>query len=104
MNGNIDQLLETGFAAHCAGNLPHAMLAYSGALAQAPDHVSALALQMAAAQDLNDWVSARQYLERLAPALGRNPAGLVLLARLFCLNNASTWPWLPCSSLAMSQS
>jgi hypothetical protein len=83
MNGTVDQLLDTGFAAHCAGDLPRAMSAYSSALAQAPDHVSALSLQMAAAQDSNDWVSARQHLERLAPGLGRNPAGLVPLARLF---------------------
>jgi hypothetical protein len=83
MNGNVDQLLETGLSAHRAGDLPRAMSAYSGALAQAPDHVSALSLQMAAAQDSNDWVSARQHLERLAPGSERNPAGLVLLARLF---------------------
>src|ERR1700704_1647897 len=83
MNGNVDQLLETGFSAHRAGDLPRAMSAYSSALAQAPDHVGALSLQMAAAQDSSDWVSARQHLERLAPGLGRNPAGLVLLARLF---------------------
>jgi hypothetical protein len=83
MNGSFDQLLESGFAAHCAGDLPRAMSAYSSALVQAPDHVSALSLQMAAAQDANDWASAYQYFERTAHALAKNPLGLVPLARLF---------------------
>ena len=59
------------------------MSAYSGALAQVPNHVSALSLQMAAAQDANDWASAFQYFERTAHALAKNPIGLVPLARLF---------------------
>jgi hypothetical protein len=48
MNGSVDQLIESGFAAHCAGDFPDAVSAYSGALAQAPNHVSALSLLMAA--------------------------------------------------------
>jgi hypothetical protein len=83
MNSGVDQLLERGFSAHCAGDLPCAVSAYSSALAQAPDHVSALSLIMAAAQDSHDWASAFQYFERTAHALAKNPIGLVPLARLF---------------------
>jgi tetratricopeptide (TPR) repeat protein len=71
MADDIEQLIEAGVAAHCAGDRVAAALAYARVLARAPTHAAANFLAMSLAQDAGDWTAARDFEGRA----GARPGG-----------------------------